>query len=296
MGKRISIVSTIMPLCISGQTGDLFGLYYPPVGFDQPNQVILYIPPFAEEMNKSRRMVALQARAFAQQGYGVLVVDLLGTGDSAGNFSDATWLIWQQDIDAAIQWLLKQGAKSISLWGLRMGVLLAMDFIANTGTKIDKLIGWQPVLNGETFVMQFLRLRVAAAVMDRNAPQEKTSDLKQQLLDGRAIEVAGYLLNPSLIKPMLALNANNLDLTAVKNLLLFEIVTSADKTVSPVNAKFIETLNRKNQSAVIKTIIGSPFWSTQEIVEVPQLLTETVNSLNKTIQCIASAENLGSGA
>jgi len=171
MADNFSNSSLVMPLFIPGQTGELFALYYPPASGGQPKKVFLHIPAFAEEMNKSRRMVALQARAFAQHGYGVLVMDLLGTGDSFGNFSEATWLIWQQDIDTAIRWIVKQVAESINLWSLRIGVLLAMDFVANSSAKIDKLICWQPVLNGETFVMQFLRLRVAAAMMDKNAPQ-----------------------------------------------------------------------------------------------------------------------------
>jgi hypothetical protein len=130
------------------------------------------------------------------------------------------------------------------------------------------------------FVMQFLRLRVVATVMDRSALQEKTADLKQQLLDGNAIEVAGYLLNPELINPILALRAGGLDLSTVKNIQLFEIVANEDKGVSSAIANFMEELLTKNQDATAKTIVGVPFWSTQEIAEVPQLLTETVNGLS----------------
>jgi len=279
MGSPVSMFSNIIPVFIPGQTGDLFALYYTPIAEERPKKVILHIPAFAEEMNKSRHMVALQARALAQHGYGVLVIDLFGTGDSVGHFSDATWLIWQDNIQSAIQWLVKKGAESINLWGLRTGVLLAMNFVANTLTPIDKLIGWQPVLNSETFVMQFLRLRVAAAVMDRNAPQEKTSDLKQQLLDGKTIEVAGYRLNPNLIGPMLAINSNELNLTSITNWVLFEMASSVEKSISTPNAKFVEALNSKNKKASIKTVVGSSFWSTQEIVEAPLLLTETLASL-----------------
>ncbi len=279
MDDNFSNSSLAMPLFIPCQTGELFAMYYPPSSGSKPKKVFLHIPAFAEEMNKSRRMVALQARAFAQHGFGVLVMDLLGTGDSFGNFSEATWLIWQRNIDTAIQWLIEQGAESINLWSLRIGGLLAMDFVSKSCAKIDKLFCWQPVLNGETFVMQFLRLRVAAAVMDRHAPQEKTSELKQQLLDGKAIEVAGYLLNPDLIMPMLALRANELDLSAISEVVMFEVVASEDKETSPANAKFIEILNSKNQRATIKTVVGSPFWATQEIVAVPDLITQSNNSL-----------------
>ena len=46
---------------------------------------LVYVHPFAEEMNKARRMAALQARAMAAAGYAVLQIDLYGCGDSAGD-------------------------------------------------------------------------------------------------------------------------------------------------------------------------------------------------------------------
>jgi exosortase A-associated hydrolase 2 len=280
MANQAGLASTVIPNFISAQSGDLFGLYYPAAAGSQIGKVILHIPAFAEEMNKSRRMVSMQAREFARHGYGVLILDLYGTGDSSGDFSGATWFKWQQDINDAISWLVEQGAESISLWGLRLGALLAMDFASKTDLKIDRLIGWQPVLNGETFVMQFLRLRVAASVMDRNAPQEKTSELKQQLADDKSIEVAGYLLNPDLINPILSLRAEELDLSSVNNVLMFEVVSSEDKAASPAFTKFIDTQHSRSQGAAITTVVGSPFWSTQEIVDVLALLQETVNGLN----------------
>src|SRR3546814_1526626 len=57
------------------------------------------------EMNRSRRMAALQARALAALGIDVLLLDLFGTGDSAGDFRDARWEIWREDAMAAVAWL-----------------------------------------------------------------------------------------------------------------------------------------------------------------------------------------------
>ena len=64
-----------------------------------------HLPPFAEEMNHSRRMATLQAHRLAALGIDVLVVDLFGTGDSAGDFADARWETWQEDAKAAVAWL-----------------------------------------------------------------------------------------------------------------------------------------------------------------------------------------------
>jgi exosortase A-associated hydrolase 2 len=279
MGDKLSISSTVMPVFIPGQAGGLFALYYPPATGGQPKQVFLHIPAFAEEMNKSRRMVALQARAFAKSGYAVLIFDLFGTGDSEGKFSDATWEIWKNDIHTVCQWLIEQGVLSISLWSLRSGILLAMDFLVDAKIKFDRLLCWQPVLNGEMFVMQFLRLRVAAAIMDKSAPPEKTSDLKQQLLAGKNVEVAGYTLHPDLINPLMKLFSNNINLTNIDHVIVFELVSSHEKGISPGINKLIEYLQQRDQVVSLHVVVGSSFWSTQEIVEVPELITQTVNSL-----------------
>ena len=52
---------------------------------------VLYVHPLAEEMNRSRRMAALQARALAASGWVVLQDDFLGCGDRDADFGDADW-------------------------------------------------------------------------------------------------------------------------------------------------------------------------------------------------------------
>lgn len=262
------------PFYLPDHSGSLFCIYFPPVT-GEVKRAILHVPAFAEEMNKSRHMVALQAREFANQGYAVLVLDLFGTGDSAGEFGDATWEIWLQNIATAIEWLKQQGAQTITLWGLRTGALLAMDFACRGQPKIDHLLCWQPVLSGETFITQFLRLRIAAAIMDSNAPKEKTSDLKRQLLEGQAIEVAGYCLNPDLIKPLLSLRADSMPLQDLKKIAIFEVVANEETQVSMGNSQFLTKLQENAIEASLTKVVGDAFWSTQEITAAPDLITLT---------------------
>lgn len=264
----------MQPLFIPNLSGALFSLYFPPV--TKPlNRAILHVPAFGEEMNKSRRMLALQARAFAEHGYSVLILDLFGTGDSFGDFGEATWDIWLQNIDTAIEWLKQQGANTVTLWGLRTGALLAMDYACGNRQKIDHLLCWQPVLNGDTFVTQFLRLRVAAAIMDTNAPREKTSDLKRQLLEGQALEVAGYWLNPDLIVPLLALRAEKLPLHDLKALAILEVVANEETPVAISNSQFLCKLQETAIEATLTKVVGDSFWATQEISAAPDLVAQT---------------------
>ena len=73
---------------LPGSAGQLFCVYRGPADAMQPPETgVLYVPPFADEMNKARRQAAVQSHALALQGYGVLSVDLFGTGDSEGEFA-----------------------------------------------------------------------------------------------------------------------------------------------------------------------------------------------------------------
>ena len=62
----------------------LFAVHHPPVDGRRVLGHVLCVPPFNEEMNRCRSMITLQARALALLGIGTLLLDLHGTGDSAG--------------------------------------------------------------------------------------------------------------------------------------------------------------------------------------------------------------------
>lgn len=270
----------MQPLFLSSDSGALFCVYYPPAT-EPLNRAIFHVPAFAEEMNKSRQMVALQARAFAERGYGVLVMDLFGTGDSMGEFGDASWATWLDNVATAIAWLQEQGASTVDLWGLRSGALLAMDFVSRRPSVVDRLIAWQPVLNGDTFVTQFLRLRVAASVMDSNAPKEKTSDLKRQLQDGQALEVAGYLLNPDLLNPLMSIRADRLSLSRLNQITMFEVVANADAQAGMASTQFSAQLREAGINCSLSQAVGDSFWATQEITLAPELITLTTDRVGQ---------------
>src|SRR5437763_12894742 len=113
------------PFFLRTGTGQRFCLFHSPAAACRG--AVLYVHPFAEEMNRSRRMAALQARALSALGYGVLQIDLYGCGDSSGDFGDARWGLRKQDLAAGAAWLHQRLYQPITLWGLRLGALLAID-------------------------------------------------------------------------------------------------------------------------------------------------------------------------
>ena len=179
---------------LQGPSGPLFSIYYPANPEIRTQGAVLYIHPFAEEMNKSRRMAALQARRFADAGFAVLLPDMHGCGDSSGDFVDARWELWLDDLQHHLRWLQQQISAPVYLWGLRSGALLATELAQQCSPK--GLLLWQPVSNGSQFLTQFLRLRIAAAMM--GGAKETTAQLREIFKSGKTLEIAGYEIAPEL--------------------------------------------------------------------------------------------------
>ncbi|MGG7054929.1 hydrolase 2, exosortase A system-associated [Nitrosomonas sp. ANs5] len=263
------------PFFLDASPGKRFCLYHPPARQLTENGAFLYIHPFAEEMNKSRRMAALQCRAFAAMGLGVLQIDLYGCGDSEGDFGDAAWEIWRSDITFARQWLIDKGYDSIHLWGLRLGALLALDCARHAKGDFGNLVLWQPVISGQSFLTQFLRLKLVNELMAKNGNQGmNVQALREILKAGKALEIAGYTLAPSMASAIDNLRMRELIVdSSVINWL--EIVPNDGRKLSPASESVLDTWNQFGLRPKIELIVGQPFWATQEISECPALIAAT---------------------
>jgi exosortase A-associated hydrolase 2 len=220
-------------------------------------------------------MAALQARELAALGYGVLQVDLHGCGDSAGDFADARWDSWKRDLALAHRWLIDRLASPVHLWGLRLGALLAVDYAAGAVGPVASLALWQPVQSGKIFLTQFLRLRVANAMLsnDKDAGNS-TNALRAQLAAGETLEIAGYDLAPELAAAIDALDLVQLVPPAC-TVHWFEAVPAADRPLPPGSARVTEAWAKAGADVRVQLVACPPFWSTQEITESPALLQAT---------------------
>lgn len=264
------------PFFLDTALGKRFCLYHPPIGGMQQSQAFIYLHPFAEEMNKSRRMAALQAKAFAAAGLGVLQIDLYGCGDSEGDFGDATWEIWKDDVACARQWLIQKGFRSIHFWGLRLGALLALDYVREAEIDSAKFVLWQPVVNGKLFLTQFLRLKLVSGLISDDI--DKVSNVqvfREKLAAGELLEVAGYMLSPTLAATIDTLKLSQL-ITKNSEIYWFEIMPDVERGLPTACVSVVDTWNQSNIFSKVVCISGLPFWATQEISECPELLTATV--------------------
>lgn len=241
---------------------------------------MLYLHPFAEELNKSRRMVALQVRALATAGFDVLQIDLFGCGDSSGDFADASWADWLADGQLALDWLRKNSLGGLWLWGVRCGALLASD-IARRQVSETSLLFWQPVLSGANVVRDFLRLGVAGELMSGHG-KEKLSDMRSQLAAGRTIEVAGYGLSAAMADQLSSVSLTCGSLYRSKRIFWLEICSATQFSPPPATKAALAQLQAAGMAACYRAMPGAPFWQTGEIELVPALIDETVALMTGT--------------
>lgn len=259
-----------VPLFIDADGRKLFALHHSPAGAAKGS--VLMLPPFAEELNMSRRMTYLLGRALAQAGFGFLLPDLTGTGESAGDFVDARWDIWQSDAETARRWLTEAHGHPPVVLGLRAGALLAASL-----DPVARLILWQPVGNGQTLLNQFLRIRVAAGLMG-NGEKESTQSLRAEWTAGRPVEIAGYEIHPDLAAALDPLRLAQIAPPAGTRVDWIE-TGNAETGPSPASARTLDAWRDGGCDVRVDIRAGDPFWTIQETTLAPALIDATLAAL-----------------
>lgn len=273
-------------LPVGSATGEQrFCLFYPAQG-DKLRGLLLFIHPFAEEMNKSRRMAALQARAFSQAGYAVLQIDLKGCGDSSGDFGDATWQHWVNDVLQASRWLRERHAAydlhddrlPLWLWGLRAGCLLAVD-AARQLDEACHFIFWQAPASGKIVLQQFLRLKVASAMINGHTSGVITN-MRRDLANGEPQEIAGYMLSPALASGLeQASLAPPFSATRRQRMVWLEVSPLEDPCLSPASTHILAEWHQAGFETSSRLVRGPAFWQASEIEEVPALIAASMSAI-----------------
>lgn len=253
-----------------GRQGRRFCVLHRPEG--DPTALVVHLHALAEEMNKSRRMVASTARAMAQAGAATLVIDLLGCGDSSGDFGDATWDDWLADGDQAVRWLGNRWQAPLWLWGHRAGCLLA----AQTARRHRgaHLLLWQPPASGRLVLQQFLRLKVAAQLV--GGAKGVMEGLRSRLSAGETIDIAGYKLSSALAAGLEAATMDAGDGANQRQVHWLETSPREPPELLPAGAAGIERLRQQRWIVDAHACNGLAFWQTSEIEDATALAGATV--------------------
>jgi exosortase A-associated hydrolase 1/exosortase A-associated hydrolase 2 len=267
----------IRPFNLDGSRGRLLAVYYPPTSPQHPLANVLVAPPFAEEMNRCRSMISLQAQTLARIGIGTLVVDPYGTGESDGDSSEATWQIWRDDLIRGVEWLRRHANGCRALWGVRLGAIMASE-IAELDPGIERLLYWQPVVEGKTFFTQFLRIRIAAE-LEESGGVKTTGELRQVAASGGVIEVSGYRISSELARSLDEVRLPQQPKSSA-SISWFEVLAAADSTVPRASVTLTDKYRAAGVTVQFETVVGPAFWQLYERFVATDLLPATTRALS----------------
>jgi pimeloyl-ACP methyl ester carboxylesterase len=146
----------MIPLQFGRRERPLYGVYHPSTAPGRAGRGMVLCGSFGQEGVRSNRPLRVLADQLARQRWHVLRFDYSGTGDSAGDDTEARVEHWLDDIAAAVEELeAMAGLRRVHLAGLRLGGALAAR-VAASRDDVDGLVLWDPVASGRAHLQALL--------------------------------------------------------------------------------------------------------------------------------------------
>ena len=244
----------------------------------EPRKAVIFIPPFGEEMNRSKRMYILCARLLANNGCYSFCFDLSGTGDSEGAWGDFDYPDWLENLKDVIEYVQAKNFQKITFVSLRFGALIALDALSNVDVPIEKCIFWDPVDNGEVYMRQLIRMKIAASMAEHSI-KITTKDILEEFNSKGSVEIGGYQISNEIYKHVSQLKFVNTVDTAIEKTSIHWMQTG--KTEGRAKKTFPLSIKKEwAQQIAFHDVDDVRFWMQQETTIAPELLRQTQLLIN----------------
>jgi exosortase A-associated hydrolase 2 len=264
----------------SSQNSQIFIAHYAPIEQSEAVgdlQTVILVPPFAEEMNRSKRMYVLCARLLADAGIHAVCFDFAGTGDSFGEWGDFDYLDWKNNLVDVCQ-LAKKHSSKISLIAVRDSALISLELIKQAEIQIDKCVLWDPIDSGEVLIRQLIRMKIANA-MAGDLKKITTQEVLDKIEQTGYLEVGGYHVASGLIDSIKTQKISDSIEAALASTELHWMTTgksnSNTKQQLPINLTKLNLAENLLAQLTMHSVNDVRFWMQQEVTISPLLLRET---------------------
>ena len=262
------------------QNSHIFLAHYLPVGKQadpEKNRAVVLVPPFAEEMNRSKRMYVLCARLLADSGIHAICFDYSGTGDSSGKWGDFEYQDWVGDVSDVYTYSTKH-ASEVNFIALRFGALVLADAILQSEITAKKCLLWDPVEKGDALTRPLVRMKIAAAMAD-NSKKITTQEVMDAMSNTGYIESAGYHITHSMFDEVNGKKLSD-NISSIMEAMDVHWMTSG-KFKQTENQWLANSLQQsdlelsKLNNLHMHAVNDVKFWMQQEVTISPQLLKLT---------------------
>ena len=146
----------MIPSYFPGGSGPLFGVRHPAAPGTGRRRGAVLCQPLGPEYVRTHRAFRHLAIQLANRGIDVLRFDYYGSGDSAGEATEASLERWVDDVcTAAAELRRTRAVEEIVLVGLRLGAALALA-AAPRLRDVTAIVLWEPVDDGREHLAELL--------------------------------------------------------------------------------------------------------------------------------------------
>lgn len=261
------------PFFFQNRSYNLFGVLHEPVN-QKKRLGFVFVHPFAEEKLWTHRVYVNFARELASTGYPVLRFDIMGHGDSDGDFIETSIDTQLSDIQSALN-TLKHKASYVTefgLLGLRLGGTLAA-VSAEKVPDIKKLILWDPVVDGSKYMQEMLRINLTTQTAVYKEIRHTREDLVQMMKVGKPVNIDGYEISYPFFEQASSINLAHDKKNFSGNCLIVQM----SKKETGFN-KDLDNLKLLYSKADLLLSIEEPFWK-----EIKTFYSRAENLYNNTL-------------
>jgi len=215
----------------------LFGWLHAPDA--APRGLVVLCPPVGYDAICSHAALRALAEQLAAAGLLALRFDYHGTGDSAGCDHDPERVTaWRASLEAAIAHVRQVAGAPLplTLFGVRLGATLALDFARSVG-GVDGLVLWSPAVTGKSYVRE---VRAFRKLLESEVASAPTGALGRAPDDE---EAAGFLLSAATVAALSAIEFTQFTASPARRALVIgrdDLPGGEDKLVQRLTAAGVQ--------------------------------------------------------
>jgi uncharacterized protein len=263
------------PIRFGAASRQLFGLYQEPLAHAARGESILLCNPFGQEAIRSHRLFKVLADRLCRDGFHVLRFDYFGTGDSAGSDDEVSIAGFVADLLLADGELLRRSSCTHRSWiGLRLGATVAAIASANIAVAPQRLVLWEPVINGAAYLAE-LEYAHDVALEDAYGSRCSTdTELKRHFARESGNEALGFPLTQKLRQEL-----NSLSLDAFANTKTSIVDIFANESMSGSMGDLSKRLTARGIEVRSELIAEPIIWTADEMMNAATVPGEVLQRI-----------------
>lgn len=251
------------PLQFGDSARPLYGVYHPPAARAGKRPAILLFNPFGEEAIRAFRIYRLLAEKCAGEGAPAMRFDYFATGDSAGTCEEASLAGFiESALDAHEELKDMSGAKDVVWIGLRLGAAVAMLAAQKAGEPPARVILWDPVVSGASYLEEIEAGHRAAILAQTGAAPRLARPHAESL---------GFAISETLASELATLDLRVTKKTSAKRVVV--IAGSA----APTDPAFSDALAKTGAETIWRRSPGEVSWNSDKALNSFVVPTKTLD-------------------